>query len=181
MVRSDRAAQVLKKKADDTNKAVAELSEIETSLRSEYAAVASARAAEEEFALGPREDGSTGALESDFKDLLAQNHINTQAYWAGTVVGPDARRFLDKHVAILGELKEKIELVHGSQVADNFYWRFSTCLGPLAVVAHLTRKVEMLSELELTQLEESCALFVASFRLAFHEHIIVTPKQASRH
>jgi biotin synthase-like enzyme len=34
----------------------------------------------------------------------------------------------------------------------------------------------MLSELELTQLGDNCARFVASFRLAFPEHKIVTPK-----
>ena len=80
-VRSVRAVQALTNKADELDKAVAGFSEIEASLRGSCAAVRSARAAEKEFFLGPREDGSTGVLESDFKQLFADNHINSQAYW----------------------------------------------------------------------------------------------------
>jgi hypothetical protein len=48
-----------------------------------------------------------------------------------------------------------MEQVHGSQVADDFNTRFSTGPRPLAVVAHLTRKVAMLSEDNLIHLRKA--------------------------
>lgn len=175
-VRSRRAVQVQNKKADDIDSASTELSAIEVALRKACAAVSTARSASDEFITSPRADGITGELEVLLKKLFVENHINIQAYWAGTVVGPDARRLLDTHVAILGSLKAKMEQVHGSQIANDFYTRYSSCFAPLAVVVHLTRVVAMLTEPELTQLDENCALFVASFRTAFPDHKIVTPK-----
>lgn len=175
-VRSRRAVEAQNKKADDIDSASAELSVIEVSLREACAAVGGARAASDEFMTTPRADGITGELEALLKKLFVENHINIQAYWAGTVVGPDARRWLDTNAAILGALKAKMEQVHGSQIANDFYTRYSSCFGPLAVVAHLARAVSMLTEPELTELEENCTLFVASFRTAFPDHKIVTPK-----
>jgi len=124
MVRSDRVAQVLEKKADDTDKAVAELSEIETPLRSECAAIASARAAEEEYALSPREDNSTGALESNSKDLLASY---AKPHKHRGVLGRYSRRvgcavFPRQARGDTRRAERKDEQAHGNQVAGDFYW-----------------------------------------------------------
>jgi hypothetical protein len=151
-VRSQRAVQLLSRKADEIDEVITELSLIEVSLRGACDGVRSARETLDLFILSARAEGISGVLESDYKKLLVENHINSQAYWAGTVVGPDARRFLQKHLSILGELKAKVEQTHGSEIADGFYTRLSNCLGPLAAVAHLTRKVEMLSGADVLSL-----------------------------
>ena len=176
-VRSKRSVNALINKADNLEKAVAEIAELEEALRVACAAVVSARGAADAFSQAPRDDGApTGALGRHFKDLLAEYNINAQAYWSGTLVGPDARRFLTHFAAILGQLKTKMAETHGQETSDAFYKRHCTCLKPLAVVVELTRKVEMLTAQQLDDLEAACKEFVGSFRTLFPDHSIVAPK-----
>jgi hypothetical protein len=91
-----------------------------------------------------------------------------EVYWSDSHVGPAIRSFLENWEEILQRLRAKTASIHGQGKADEFYQRHSSILEHLAVVSHLTRKVDMLSAQELDELE-------AAWVQLFAPHTLIMP------
>ena len=123
---------------------------------------------------GERQKG--GVMYTEWKETLRWQSISVQVYWNGALVGRDIRKFLEAFLQILARLKAKISEIHGQEKANDFYTRHFNVLQHLRVVCHLTRKVAMLTDEELAELEAACAAWAAAFRASYPEHTILTPK-----
>ena len=119
---------------------------------------------------------SNGPLSMALRELLRKNNITTQAYWAGTMVGPDARRFLQHFRDIFAELRELLVSKVGELVAAAWIARKTSTLKELDVVCHYTRAVRMLKTEEKAALKSACIAYPEAFRLAFPGRKIVPPK-----
>ena len=61
----------------------------------------------------------------------------------------------------------KIEEAHGKVEAQAFYDRHVPVIEHLQIISRLTRKVGMLTDDELDELQAACAGFGAAFRIAY--------------
>ena len=98
-----------------------------------------------------------------------------QRYWNATLVGPDVRKFLVNYEAIIKELAAKIAEVEGPVkgpvAAAAFSAKHLRVLKELTVVSRLTRTTEMLTALELNQLDLACKSFGDAFRLSYKKKL----------
>ena len=119
---------------------------------------------------------SSGPLSIALKELLRKYNIMTQAYWAGTMVGPDARRFLQHFPEIFTEMREFLVPKIGEAEADAWIERKTSTLKELAIVCHYTRAARILTLEERALLRAACEAYPKAFRLAFPARKIVPPK-----
>ena len=159
------------------------LKEAAEALTESLSAVGSARSAlaEKEAALGSNagaegESPKGGVMYTEWTETLRWKGISVQVYWNGALVGRDCRKFLEAIMEILQRLQAKIASIHGQEKADEFFSRHWSVVQHLRVVCHLTRKVAMLTEAELGQLQVACTAWAAAFRIAYPAHATLTPK-----
>ena len=99
-----------------------------------------------------------GILYDTWRQILKDYHITLQRYWKNTMVGPDVRKFLENGKDMLACLRPKIQEAHGEVEATAFYDRHVAVIEHLKIVSRHTRKVGMLDDDELDQLEEALSL-----------------------
>ena len=111
-----------------------------------------------------------------FKFVLGKHGISIQRYWNGALVGPDCRRLLENHAAILEDVRKGIVAAgFGEAEARDFVDTHTAVLKELVVVSRLTRRVDgaganrCLSEGERTELKRACAAFGAAWRANFFD------------
>ena len=90
-----------------------------------------------------------------------------QRSWNATLVGPDVRRFLAAYVVILEALAAKKSASKGASAAKDFTATHSRVLEQFQVMSHLTLTTDVLSALQLNQLELACTSFGEAFRLSY--------------
>jgi hypothetical protein len=74
-------------------------------------------------------------------------------------VGPDVRKFLLSHGPIIAELAAKIAEVEGPAAAAGFSVRHLRVLKEVPTVSHHTRTTEMLTPVQLNELDLACTNF----------------------
>ena len=111
-----------------------------------------------------------------FKFVLGKHGISIQRYWNGALVGPDCRRLLENHAAILEDVRKGIVAAgFGEAEARDFVDTHTAVLKELVVVSRLTRRVDgaganrCFSEGERTELKSACAAFGAAWRATFFD------------
>ena len=93
------------------------------------------------------------------------------------MVGPDVRTFLENGEEMLARVRAKIEEARGNIEAQAFYDRHVPVIEHLKIISRHTRKVGMLDDDELDQLQKACAGFGAAFRKAYPKRGgLLTPK-----
>ena len=118
---------------------------------------------EKEATFGALEETSKkkgGVVTKAYTDAMARHNINPQKYWNGTLVGPDCRRYLEHYEDILLLVKAAIIENEGAGIgepkATAFYNRHCAVLKHLAIVTHYSRKNELLTPGEISELREAC-------------------------
>lgn len=84
-----------------------------------------------------------GVLVALFKFVLGKHGISIQRFWNGALVGPDCRRLLKNHAAILEDVRKGIVAAgFGEAEARDFVDTHTAVLKELVVVSRLTRRVD---------------------------------------
>ena len=73
------------------------------------------------------------------------------------MVGPDVRKLLENGGEMLARLRAKIQEAHGEVEAQAIYDRHVPVIEHLQVISRLTRKVGMLTDKELDELQAASA------------------------
>ena len=83
-----------------------------------------------------------GALVGLMKHVLGTHGISVQRYWNGALVGPDCRRLLENHEAILEAIRQgMVAARHSGGDAKDFVNRHTSVMKELVVVSSFTRRV----------------------------------------
>jgi hypothetical protein len=106
------------------------------------------------------------------KEFLKEHHISMLRFWNATLVGPNIRRFLAAYVTILEAFAAKKSASKGASTAAEFTATHSRMLEQLQVMSHLTLTTDVLSALQLNQLELACASFGEAFRLSYPNQML---------
>ena len=114
-----------------------------------------------------------GVLTAAMKVILQKYKISVQRYWNATLVGPDVRKFLLSHGLIIAELAAKIAEVEGPAAAAKFSVRHLRVLKELTIVSHPTRTTEMLTPVQLSELDLACTNFGVAYRLSYDKILTV--------
>ena len=122
---------------------------------------------------GAEEAAKGGALTAAMKVILQKYKISVQRYWNATLVGPDVRKFLLSHGLIIAELAAKIAEVEGPAAAAKFSVRHLRVLKELTIVSHPTRTTEMLTPVQLNELDLACTNFGVAYRLSYDKILTV--------
>ena len=149
------------------DKEVDVLRDAHAALSKSIAAVAAARekVAAVEAALGAADSAGAAKGGVPYKELLdTLKWRGIQVYWNGTMVGHDIRKFLASFEEILARIAAKIASIQRTEKAEGVLQRHTSCLRPLNVISHLTRKAELLTA------------WPAAFQADYPDHIILTPK-----
>ena len=104
-----------------------------------------------------------GALVGLMKHVLGTHGISVQRYCNGALVGPDCRRLLENHEAILEAIRQgMVAARHSGGDAKDFVNRHTSVMKELVVVSSFTRRVNgagaggLFSDAEL---KRACAAF----------------------
>ena len=104
-----------------------------------------------------------GALVGLMKHVLGTHGISVQRYWNGALVGPDCRRLLENHEAILEAIRQgMVAARHSGGDAKDFVNQHTSVMKELVVVSSFTRRVNgsgaggLFSDAEL---KRACAAF----------------------
>lgn len=150
-----------------------------------HEALAALVVAHEETVEDPEEAKKGGAITAQLKQSYAEKGISNQKYWNGTLVGNDCRKLCKHHRDILTQIQDKIDSTfpngvpgdpEASRLAASFKKRHGDMLECLRVIGHLSRKVSMLTEAELGDLEQAVNNFEKAWIAAYPEHPLLTPK-----
>jgi hypothetical protein len=124
-------------------------------------------------ARGAEEAAKGGALTAAMKFILQKYKISVQRSWNATLVGPDVREFLLSYGPIIAELAAKIAKVEGPAAAAEFSVRHLRALKGLTNVSHHTRTTEMLTPVQLNELDLACTNFGVAYRLSYDKILTV--------
>lgn len=98
-------------------------------------------------------------------EAMKKAKINVQVYWKGSLVGPDCRRFLEKHNEILDAIVVAMKEEKYSEEQCNAFREYhARILQVLDKIGKLSRKVEMLSDSEIDELSLACKEYGAAAR-----------------
>jgi hypothetical protein len=86
-------------------------------------------------------------------------------YLQNVLTGPDLRKYFDQYEEILAVMRDVIAVRHGPDLAEEFFTDYCSTLSHIVIVSRLTRKTDILTAEEITQLDDACKGFAAAFRI----------------
>jgi len=126
-----------------------------------------------------------GACTAQLRASYAEQGISLQRYWNECMIGPDCRKCTENHEQILSAVQDKINSIYpdgvpdddeASRLASSFKKRHGDILKCMNIIGHFTRKVDILTELELNELDRAIKEFEKAWVSSYPDHPCLMPK-----
>lgn len=112
-------------------------------------------------------------------------HYRIIDHWNHCMIGPDCRKCAENHEQILSSVQDKINSIYpdgvpgdaeASRLAASFKKRHGDILKCMNIIGHFTRKVDLLTDVELDEVDRTIKEFEKAWVTSYPDHPCLMPK-----